>query len=179
MNTNLHQITPQPPQNEMPFWLRALFIIGGTILLYHLLSRLFDNLFPPDKETKVRPRVFISHSWANNSDYSNLIKKFDNYGFEFYNHSIEENNPVDATTAKEIEKRIENKIRGCSKVLVLGGKYANRYWIKKEVEIANRMGKEVIAIRPWGESNVPSSLYKNADKVLGFNSKTIIENLKD
>jgi len=167
----------QTPQNEMPEWLRFLFIIGGVILLYYLLLALLDYLFPHD--TKVRPRVFISHSWKKDADYWNLIKKFENYNFEFYNHSIEEDNPLDAFTAKQIEKGIENKMRGCGKVLVLGGNYANRYWIKKEIEIANRMGKEIIAIRPWGKTNIPKDLYENAHRVLGFNSKKIIENLKD
>lgn len=178
MNTILYQ-PPKVPQNEMPVWLKLLFIAGGAILLAYLLSELFNYLFPPDKKTKVRPRVFISHSWRNNADYWNLIKKFKTQGFEFYNHSIEEESQLDADTTKQIEKGIENKMKGCSKVLVLGGEYANRYWIKKEIEIANRMGKEVIAIRPWGRTYIPKTLYNNADKVVGFNSKTIIENLKD
>lgn len=165
-------------QDEMPEWLRILFVIGGIILLYHLLSALFDYLFP-SKTTDVRPRIFISHSWKNDADYWSLIKKFKIYEFEFYNHSIEEDSPVDAYTARQIEKGIENKMRGCSKVLVLGGNYANRYWIKKEIEIANRMGKEIIAVRPWGKAYIPKDLYKNANRVIGFNSKTIIENLKD
>lgn len=178
MNTDIYK--EQPPQtNEIPEWLKILFVIGGIILLYHLLSALLDYLFPPEKGTKVRPRVFISHSWKNDADYWNLIKKFENYSFEFYNHSIEEGDPVDAVTAWQIEKGIENKMRGCSKVLVLGGNYANRYWIKKEIEIANRMGKEIIAVRPWGKAYIPKDLYKNANRVIGFNSKTIIENLKD
>lgn len=170
--------TQQPQQDEIPEWLRFLFVIGGIILLYHLLSELFDYLFS-SKTTEVRPRIFISHSWKNDADYWSLIKKFKNYEFEFYNHSIEEDNRVGAYTNKQIEKGIENKMRGCSKVLVLGGNYANRYWIKKEIEIASRMGKEIIAIRPWGKSYIPKKLYKNANRVIGFNSKTIIENLKD
>lgn len=177
MKTDSYQ-PPKDLQNEMPVWLKLLFIAGGAILLAYLLSELFNYLFPPDKKTKVRPRVFISHSWRNDDDYWNLINKFKINGFEFYNHSIEEKSKLDVNTAKQIERGIENKIKGCSKVLVLGGEYANRYWIKKEIEIAKRMRKEVIAIRPWKKAGIPKNLYNKADRVVGFNSKTIIENLK-
>lgn len=178
MNINNYN-EQQTPHDEIPEWLRFLFIIGGLVLLYYLLSALLNYLYLSDKQIKNRPRIFISHSWKNDADYWSLIQKFKNYEFEFYNHSIEGDNPVDAYTAREIEKGIENKMRGCSKVLVLGGYYANRYWIKKEIEIANRMGKEIIAIRPWGKAYIPKDLYKNANRVIGFNSKTIIENLKN
>jgi hypothetical protein len=70
-------------------------------------------------------------------------------------------------------------MRGCSKVLVLAGKYANNFWIKKEVQIANEMGKEIIAIRPWGATSIPSYLKNDADKIIGFNAKSIIEKIKN
>ncbi|OFY92199.1 MAG: hypothetical protein A3K10_03060 [Bacteroidetes bacterium RIFCSPLOWO2_12_FULL_31_6] len=125
------------------------------------------------------PRVFISHSWDYDNDYRTLIKRFDHYGFEYYNHSIPEEKALDEETTRKIENGIRNKMKGCSKVLVLAGDYANNYWIKKEVKIAKEMAKEIIAIRPWGEHTIPSYLKNDADRIIGFNSKSIIEHIKN
>lgn len=168
----------QNSNNEMPGWLKALLLIGGAILITYLLTKLFDYLFGSSKDKSKMPRVFISHSWDYDKDYRTLVKRFNHYGFEYYNHSIPEEKATDEETSREIEYGIRNKIKGCSKVLVLAGNYANNYWIKKEVQIANEMGKEVIAIRPWGNTSVPSYLNSNADKIVGFNTKSIIEKIK-
>lgn len=170
-------IPEQKNNTETPQWLQALIYIGGAILIGYLLAKLFEYLFGTEKETT--PRVFISHSWDYDDDYRTLVKRFDYYGFEFYNHSIPEEKALDEETSRKIENGIRNKMRGCSKILVLAGEYANNYWIKKEVQIANEMGKEIIAIRPWGTTSVPSYLKTDADKIIGFNTKSIIETIKN
>ncbi len=165
--------------DKIPGWLQALIYIGGAVLIVYLLARLFDFLFNTKAHNEKTRRIFISHSWKYDGAYRTLIKRFDYYGFEYYNHSISEEKALDAETSRKIENGIRNKIRGCSKVLILGGKYANNYWIKKEVKIANELGKEVIVIRPWGANSIPTYLLDNADQVVGFNAKTIIELIKE
>jgi hypothetical protein len=161
---------------KTPQWLQALFYIGGIVLAGYLLARLFEYLFPLGKGPK--PRIFISHSWDYDKEYKTLVKRFDYHGFEFYNHSIPEEKALDENTNRKIEHGIRNKIRGCSKVLVLAGPYANKYWIKREVAIANELGKEIIAIRPWKSAAVPEYLKTKADRIIGFNAKSIIEIIK-
>lgn len=173
------------PENQMPGWLQALLLIGGTMLLAYLLAKLFESLFGEDDDDRSErygasmPRVFISHSWDYDDDYRSLIKRFDSYNFDFYNHSIPEEKALDENATKDITEGIKSKMRGCSKVLVLAGDYANNYWIKREVEIAKELGKEVIAIRPWGANTIPPYLRSNADRILGFNTKNIIEKIKN
>lgn len=173
----------QSKQDKTSSWLEALFIIGGVLLIGYLLGELFKYLFGSDgKEASAKkgtmPRVFISHSWDYDKDYRTLIRNFDNYGFEYYNHSIPEEKALDEETTRAIEDGIRNKMRGCSKILVLAGEYANNFWIKREVKIASEMGKEIIAIRPWNSSSIPSYLKVEADTIVGFNAKTIIEKIK-
>lgn len=170
-------IIEQKNNVETPKWIEVLLYIGGAILIGYLLSKLFEHLFETEKETI--PRVFISHSWDYDDDYRTLVKRFDYYGFDYYNHSIPEEKALDEETSRKIEMGIRNKMKGCSKVLVLAGEYANNYWIKKEVQIANEMGKEIIAIRPWGSFSVPEYLKNEADKIVGFNTKSIIETIKN
>jgi hypothetical protein len=175
-------MSEQNNTNETPEWLQALLLIGGVILIGYLLSKLFDFLFGTEEEVKRKgsvPRVFISHSWNADKDYRTLIKRFKHYGFEYYNHSIPEEKALDEETSRKIEAGIRNKMKGCSKILVLAGDYANNYWIRKEIKIANEMGKEVIAIRPWGERSIPAYLKNDADRIIGFNTKSIIENIKN
>jgi beta-lactamase class D len=159
-------------------------------LIGYLLGKLFEFLFgsDDDDDEKERPsrkrrmrRVFISHSWDQDKDYRTLIRNFNNYGFEYYNHSIPEEKALDLDeeTTRNIENGIRNKIKGCSKVLVLAGNYANNFWIKKEVKIAAELGKEIIAIKPWNATSIPPYLKNQAHKIVGFNAKTIIEIIKN
>jgi uncharacterized membrane-anchored protein YjiN (DUF445 family) len=108
-----------------------------------------------------------------------LIKRFKYHGFKYYNHSIPVEKALDENTARSIENGIRNKIWGCSKVLVLAGSYADNYWIKKEVEIAKRLGKEVIAIKPSKSTNVPYYLRNAADRIIDFNAKHIIDLIEE
>ena len=146
-------------------------------MIGYLLARIFEHLFGDNEQSK--PRIFVSHSWEYDREYKSLIKKFGMYDFEFYNHSIPENKAINEATTHKIEASIRNKIKGCSKVLVLAGEYANNYWIKKEVEIAQEMNKEVIAIRPWGKQIVPNYLKSMGVNIVGFNTKSIIEKIQD
>jgi len=164
-----------PNKKEIPGWVTLLFALGGIVLLGFLLSQLLDYLFPQGK----RPRIFISHSWKEDRDYRILIEKFKLSEFKFYDHSIPSDHPLDENNTFKIEKGIRRKMKWCSKVLVLAGGYADNYWIKKEVQIAKQLGKEVIAVRPWGEQNIPTYLKQDANKIIGFNSKSIIEKIKE
>jgi hypothetical protein len=156
-------------------WLKWLLVIGGVVLAGYLLSKLIAHLF----QGKVkRPRIFISHSWKHDRDYWSLLEKMEIKEFRFYNHSIPYDDQLDADTAKQIETGLWKQMKWCSSVLVLAGSHASKYWVKKEVEIAQKLGKKIIAVRPWGNHNVPQYLRQGANEIIGFNSKTIIEKIK-
>lgn len=173
-------------QNNLS-WLQILITIGGVLLFAHLVSTLIKYLINNelgeeegylDKRRKRKPRIFVSHSWKHNKDYSNLIKGFERQGFNYYNHSIPIEKAEDLKNEKEIENKIKNQLLYTRCLLVLGGNYSNKYWIKKEVEIAKSLGKKVIAVKPWKTKSIPKYLEKSADEIIGFNSKTIIEKIK-
>lgn len=168
-------------------WLQLIISIGGILLFAHLIAKLIDYLIDNDfseednyleKRKKRKPRIFVSHSWKHNKDYNNLIKGFEKQGFNYYNHSISFDKAEDLKSDKEIENKIKNQLLYSRCLLVLGGSYSNKYWIKKEVEIAKSLGKKVIAVRPWNTNSIPKYLEKTADEVIGFNSKAIIEKIK-
>ncbi|WP_248723203.1 TIR domain-containing protein [Seonamhaeicola sp. ML3] len=168
-------------------WLPLIISIGGVLLFANLISKLIDYLISNqlnEDESHIlerkqrKPRIFVSHSWKHNKDYNNLIKGFEKQGFNYYNHSISLDKAEDLKNEKEIENKIKNQLLYSRCLLVLGGSYSNKYWIKKEVEIAKSLGKKVIAVRPWNTNKVPKYLEKTADEIIGFNSKAIIEKIK-
>lgn len=165
------------PSSALPKWIQGLLTVGSVLFLIHLMAKLIEFIFGESEKERM-PRIFISHSWRYDKDYWTLIKRFDYYNFEYYNHSVPANKPVDDASTQKIEKALRAKINGCSKVLVLGGNYAKGYWIRREVQIAQELCKEVIAIRPWNQYSIPTYLKENANKILGFNAQCIIEEIK-
>lgn len=149
-----------------------LTVIGGSVLLGKIIESL-------EESEEKNPRIFISHSWDFDNDYWKLIQNLGNYDFDYYNHSIDKGKALNAKTSKEIEEGVRRKIKGCSKVLILAGTYATREWIKKELEIARELNKEIIVVKPRGKNTVPNHLKYKADKIVGFNSKKVIEEIKD
>ncbi len=170
---------PPPPNSEPPDWLKFIISIGGIFLFAHLVGKLASYLIDEfSQEPEKTPRIFVSHSWKHDDDYNKLIKNFKKQGFEYYNHSLPEGKADYLKNEKEIEKKIKNQLLYCRCLLVLGGNYANKPWIKKEVEIAKSLNKKVIAVRPWNAYKIPKYLEGAADEVVGFNSKAIIERIK-
>lgn len=167
-------------------WLTLIISIGGIILIAYLISKLVEylinNEFNEEDEIndrkKRKPRIFVSHSWKHNNDYNNLIRGFEKQGFDYYNHSISIDKAEDLKNEKEIENKIKKQLIYSRCLLVLGGTYSNKYWIKKEVEIAKSLGKKVIVVRPWNTYSIPKYLEETADEIIGFNSKAIIKKIK-
>lgn len=126
-------------------------------------------------------RIFISHSWNYSNQYDSIIEFLDKQGIEYYNHSVPKDDPVHTNgTDKDLYSAIDAKIRGCSCVIILAGVYASySKWINKEIEIAQTYGKPIIAVKYWGASRFSSVVIDAADKVVGWNSKSVADAIKD
>lgn len=62
----------------------------------------------------------------------------------------------------------------------MAGKYASySNWIQKEVKIAQRLGKPIVAITPWGAQQISTFVRDNADDIVGWNAKPIVQAIKD
>ena len=73
-------------------------------------------------------------------------------GIRFYNHSVPQNDPIHTNGSdKQLSDAIEAKVKGCSCVIILAGVYATySKWINKEIEMAQKYRKPIIAVQPWG-----------------------------
>ena len=129
--------------------------------------------------------IFISHSWTYGEHYDGIVRLLDNHNyFNFRDYSVPINDPVHTNvTDKDLYNKIRDKMQGCHVVLILTGVYSTHSkWINKEIEIAkegyNIGSKPIIGVNPWGSKNISSIVENNADKIVGWNSNSIVDAIR-
>ncbi len=129
--------------------------------------------------------LFISHSWAYSDAYEKLINLLNkDSSFKYIDYSVPKNDPIhNAGTDKELYEAIKAQISPSSVVLILAGVYSTySKWINKEIKIAQTefiVPKPIIAIEPWGSEKTSKVVKDAADKVVGWNSSSIISAIKE
>ena len=120
-------------------------------------------------------RIFISHSWAYSEAYDKVEEFLRNEGVSFYNHSVPKDAPVHTNgTDKELYDKIEAKVRGCSCVIILAGVYATySKWINKEIEIAKKYNKPIIAVEPFASEKTSKVVRDAATVIVGWRASSI------
>lgn len=125
--------------------------------------------------------LFISHSWTYSDAYKKLVSLLDsNTSFNYRNYSVPKDDPVhNAHSQTQLRAAIRNQMQHASCVLILAGVYSTySKWINIEIELANEMGKKIIAIEPWGSERTSTVVKKNADKIVRWNSSSIISAIR-
>lgn len=125
--------------------------------------------------------LFISHSWTYNDAYKKLVSLLDsNTSFNYRNYSVPKDDPVhNAHSQTQLRAAIRNQMQHASCVLILAGVYSTySKWINIEIELANEMGKKIIAIEPWGSERTSTVVKKNADRIVRWNSFSIISAIR-
>ena len=94
---------------------------------------------------------------------------------DIYNHSVPKNDPIHTNgTDKQLSDAIEAKVKGCSCIIILAGVYATySKWINKEIEMAKKYNKPIIAVQPWGAERTSSIVKNAADVIVGWNAKSV------
>ncbi len=124
--------------------------------------------------------IFISHSWTYNDEYEKLVEMLDNSGISYKNFSVPKDDPIHTKGSdKELYSAIKEKISRCSIVLILAGVYSSySKWIDKEIKISKKefsKQKPIIAIAPWGAEKTSAKVKENANKIVGWNTKSIVD----
>lgn len=125
--------------------------------------------------------LFISHSWAHGDAYDGLISLLNkNPYFDYKDYSVPKNDPIhNAGTDAQLKVAIRNQMQHASCVLILAGVYSTySKWINIEIDLANEMGKRIIAIEPWGAERTSIIVKKNANQIVGWNSSSIISAIR-
>lgn len=128
--------------------------------------------------------LFISHSWAYSDAYEKLIGLLDKSGLSYIDYSVPKYDPLHTNgTDKELYAAIKEQISHASVVLILAGVYSSySKWIDKEIKISNEefyTKKPIIAIEPFASERTSRKVKDAADKVVKWNTKSIVEAIKD
>lgn len=71
-------------------------------------------------------------------------------------------------------------MKSCSCVVILAGVYATySKWIKVEIEIAQNLGKRIIAIEPWGSEKTSSVVKNAAHKIVKWSGASVVKAIAD
>ena len=128
--------------------------------------------------------LFISHAWRYNGDYYRLEKMLNEASYFYWrNYSVPEHDPkIDPNSEvgkKKLYDELKKQIRPVNCVIILAGMYAYySYWINKEIEIALKYNKPILAVKPWGQERVPQAIQDVADEIVGWNTSTIIDAIR-
>ena len=125
--------------------------------------------------------LFISHSWAYSDAYSKLMELLSNAPyFNFKNYSVPKDHPIhNAPNDYQLRAAIKKKIQHASSVLILAGVYATySKWINIEIQLAQEMGKKIIAIQPWAAQRTSQVVKNAADEIVGWNTSSIVNAIR-
>lgn len=127
--------------------------------------------------------VFISHSWKYSGHYDTLSSWIFDYSWSFgqasilfCDYSVPKSDPIhNAPTDASLKAAIFNQIARSHVVVIPTGMYANySKWIGKEIEGASTKGKPILAVNPWAQERKSSIVASAADKVVGWNSESVV-----
>lgn len=112
--------------------------------------------------------------------YNRLIELLNEApNFRYRNYSVPKHDPaIDPNTDVgnlTLSRALDVQIRPVNIVLVMAGMYASyRYWIQKEIDIAQRYGKPIVGLIPWGQERTPTIVQKAAIEMVGWNTNSIV-----
>ena len=129
--------------------------------------------------------LFISHSWNYTDAYDRLTNLLNERGyFAFRDYSVPRNDPIHRTgTDAQLRQAIRNQMTPCHVVLILAGVYATySKWINIEIDLAKKgytYAKPIVAIRPWGSQRISERVRLAADRIVGWNTESIVGAIRD
>ena len=128
-----------------------------------------------------RYRIFISHAWTYNRDYYQLVKRLrESPNFRHSNYSVPKHDPVDANNNTKLKEELRQQIRPVEVVIILGGMYvAYSNWIQFEIDYTKALEKPILGIKPWGAQKMPKAVQDVADKIVGWNTPTIVSAIRE
>ena len=109
-------------------------------------------------------------------DYTRLVNLLNEASyFSWSNFSVPRDDKFGRMTRSQLEEEIRQQIRPVNCFVALAGVYmSNSDWIQFELDFANSIGKPIIGVKPWGNSNVSTAVSKVAKEIVGWNTDSIV-----
>ena len=128
--------------------------------------------------------IFISHAWKYSEHYNKVVQWLNEAQsegkFNWKNYSVPQHDPlIDPNTTagkKKLKEELEGQIKPASIVIILAGMYATYSdWIDFEIDTAVKYDKYIIGVEPWGQERIPKKVSDNADVMVGWNKKSVVD----
>jgi hypothetical protein len=116
--------------------------------------------------------IFISQLKDDDEEYNRFIGKLEaSHDFQWKNHSISD---------KTDKKQIQEQMKDVDVVIILSGLYSkNKNLIEQEIDMARKLEKPIVIIRPYGMENVPGRIEDAASEVVGWNTSCIVDSVRE
>lgn len=154
-------------------------IAAAGILLLRKKKSSNDDLVQEEIKLDYR-RIYICHSFRDSKSYKRIVKKLklaENY--HVWNHSIPRHKQKVVETEDELREAFKSQMRGCSHIFVLAtSDLPRKSYVKMEIEVAQELGKRIIAIRPKGSTYVPKFTKDAKPEYISNDIRTVQKTLK-
>ncbi|HEY9575135.1 MAG TPA: helix-turn-helix domain-containing protein [Lachnospiraceae bacterium] len=85
----------------------------------------------------------------------------------------------DAPYDYQLKAAIRNQMQHASCVLILAGVYSTySKWINIEIQLAQEMGKKIIAIEPWASERTSLVVKRAANDIVKWNTDSIVRAIR-
>lgn len=124
--------------------------------------------------------IFISHAWRHSVSYDRLTLMLKKAQYlRWSNYSVPSYRALLTKTKYELTDSLYRQIRPTHVVIILAGMYvAHSYWIQKEIDIAEQLGKPMLGIYPWGSLKIPKAVQLAVDDMVGWNTASIVRAIR-
>lgn len=121
--------------------------------------------------------LFISHAWGYYDQYWTVVGWLnDAQNFNWRNYSVPSHDGCEETTTAGLKRCLTRQMSPAQGILILAGMYAaHSSWIEYEIEEAQRMGKMIIGVRPWGQERTPAAVQNAAVTMVNWNSASVVQ----
>jgi len=125
-------------------------------------------------------KIFISHAWEQNPDYNRIVGMLDGAPlFTWHNSSVPYQNPLDMGTQRRLEDQLYDQIKPAQIVVILSCmQFDYRYWIQKQIDIAQELNKPIIGVTPWEKENVLNMVQSAANEMVGWDTQSIVDAIR-
>lgn len=163
----------------------------GILAAVYVGGKAVESIFGSDEQEQSLPRlaraaqnledkqynVFISHSWEYDEDYQGVVNLLSNIpSLDWQNHSVPEEKKLETATDEELQNRLRDRMKNASVVITSAGMYGSEAystWIPREHEMAEDLGKPIVAVKPEGQKNIPSYIEESADEIVGWTRASV------
>jgi MTH538 TIR-like domain (DUF1863) len=125
-------------------------------------------------------RIYICHSFRDSKSYKRIVSKLKlSENCKVWNHSIPQHKQKVVENDDELREAFKAQMRGCTHVFVLAtSDLPRKSYVKMEIEVAQALGKRIIAIRPRGSTYVPKFIKDAKPEYISNDIRTVQKTLK-